>query len=50
MCTSELTVVQNLMIYGKIYNVKELDRKIESLVKQFGIYDIRNRKILTIGW
>jgi len=47
--TSELTVVQNLMIYGKIYNVKELDRKIESLVKQFGIYDIRNRKILTMS-
>jgi ABC-2 type transport system ATP-binding protein len=47
--TSELTVVQNLRIYGKIYNVKELDRKIESLIKQFGIYDIRNRKILTMS-
>ena len=40
-----LTVWENLKVYGRIYNVKNLDRKIEALLERFEITDLANQKL-----
>jgi len=39
-----LTVCQNLSIFGRLYGVKDLTRRIDELIKQFGLQDFRNTK------
>jgi len=40
-----LSVWQNLKVYAKMYNVKNSNQRIEELLKKFGIYEIRNRRV-----
>jgi ABC-2 type transport system ATP-binding protein len=44
-----LTIWQNLMVYAKIYNVKMPKKRAEELLKRFGIYEIKNRKIFSLS-
>jgi ABC-2 type transport system ATP-binding protein len=39
-----LTVYQNLRIFGLIYDVKDLERRIEELIEQFHLETFRNVK------
>ncbi len=39
----KLTVKQNLTVYGKLYNVKDLNYKIENLAKKLRLEDFLNR-------
>lgn len=39
-----LTVYQNLRIFGLLYGVKDLSRRIDELVKEFGLEAFRNKK------
>lgn len=39
-----MTVWQNLFIFGLLYNVKNLEQRIESLLKEFGLENFRNTK------
>ncbi len=39
-----LTVWQNLYIFGLLYNVKNLKARIEDLIKEFGLSEFRNTK------
>ena len=47
--TRDLTVYQNIKIFGKIYNVKDIDNKIISLLKTFQILDIKDRKVHSLS-
>lgn len=40
-----LTIRQNLRVYGKIYGVNDLEKKMDSLLEMFGIADIQHRKV-----
>lgn len=40
---NNLTVYRNLKIYGLMYNVKNYEEKINSLIEQFGITRLRNK-------
>jgi len=39
----KLTVKQNLIVYGKLYNVKELKNRIEYLIEKLRLSDLLNR-------
>jgi len=39
-----LTVLENLRIFGRLYEVRDLSKRIDDLVKQFGLIDFRNKK------
>jgi len=39
----KLTVKQNLIVYGKLYNVKELKKRIEYLIEKLRLSDLLNR-------
>lgn len=39
-----LTVLENLRIFGMLYDVRNLSQRIDDLVKQFGLIDFRNKK------
>ena len=40
----KLTIEENLKIYGRMYGVKNLDDKIEELIKKFNLTEFRKRK------
>ena len=40
----KLTVNENLFVYGKMYSVKNLKKKIDSLISDLNLQDFRNRK------
>ena len=40
----KLTVNENLFVYGKMYSVKNLEKKIESLINDLNLKEFRNRK------
>ena len=40
----KLTVNENLLVYGKMYSVKNLKKKIDSLISDLNLQDFRNRK------
>ncbi len=40
-----LTVWENLMVYGRIYGVKQLPRKIDELLERFEITDLAKRRL-----
>ncbi len=44
-----LTIEQNLKVYGRLYNVKNLNKRIEFLLKQFKIWDIRKKKVHSLS-
>jgi ABC-2 type transport system ATP-binding protein len=44
-----LTIKQNLKVYAQMYNVKNADEKIDSLLKTFDIYDIRDKLVLNLS-
>ena len=39
----KLTVKQNLIVYGKLYNVKNIKNRIEYLVEKLRLSDLLNR-------
>lgn len=47
--TGIMTVHENLKIYGMIYNVKQLESKIDYLLKLFRIEDLRNKLYRTLS-
>ena len=40
----KLTVNENLFVYGKMYSVKNLKKKIDSLISDLNLQDFRNKK------
>ena len=40
----KLTVKENLIVYGKMYEVKNLSKKIEKLMSELNLTDFKNRK------
>ncbi|MBI5375031.1 MAG: ABC transporter ATP-binding protein [Candidatus Schekmanbacteria bacterium] len=47
--TGILTVMENLKIYAKIYNVRNHDKKIAELLEIFEISDLKNKKLQTLS-
>ncbi|HME87053.1 MAG TPA: ABC transporter ATP-binding protein [Candidatus Nanoarchaeia archaeon] len=47
--TGGLTVFQNLKVFAKIYNVKNPEQKIDSLLQRFHAFDLKNRKVFTLS-
>ncbi len=44
-----LSIEQNLKVYAKIYNVKDPKEVINKLLKQFGIYEVRGRRVYDLS-
>lgn len=44
-----LTVNQNLKVFGKLYSVENIQKKIDKLLKDFEIEDLKNRKVHTLS-
>ncbi|MBD3314111.1 ATP-binding cassette domain-containing protein [Candidatus Woesearchaeota archaeon] len=47
--TGILTVRQNLKVYGKLYGVKDIDRKIDELLRQFNITNLQHTKVYRLS-
>lgn len=47
--TGIMTVRQNLIVYGGLYGVKDVERKIDELLKLLDIEDIQNKKVYTLS-
>lgn len=43
--TGILTVNQNLKVFGRLYNVKEIQKRIDTLLKEFEIEDLKDRRV-----
>ena len=40
----KLTVKENLIVYGKMYGIKDLNQKIENLISDLNLFEFKNRK------
>ena len=47
--TDVLTIRQNLRVYAKIYNVKDAEKKINTLLEQFELTKLADKKIVTLS-
>lgn len=45
-----LTVWEGLLVFAKLYQVKEAGKRIKDLLEQFGIYDLKNKTIRSLSF